>query len=181
MTTRHVALLYSVVLGPARRVRMDALRDLAAGLGFAEPRTLLSSGNLVIDAATDDPQAVEQRLEPAFAERFGREIPIIVRPAKEWPLLVAANPFPEESGRIPARVAVRVMRMPLDPGIATSFDRYLAAGEKLRVVGGDLWALFPNGQGASKLAAAMTPARTGGAGTFRNWNTVLRIDALLRG
>lgn len=181
MRTRHVALLYSIVLGPGRRVKMDALRDLANVLGFIEPRTLLSTGNLILDAATDDPRAVEERLEPGFAERFGREIPIIVRPADEWPRLVAGNPFPEASERMPAQVSVRVMRSPLGPGVVTSFDRYRTSGEELRVVGGDLWVLFPNGHGTSKLATALTPARTGGAGTFRNWNTVSKIHALLRG
>lgn len=178
---RHVALLYSIVLGPGRRVVMAELRELAAELGFGDPRTLLSSGNLILDAATDDPREVEARLEPAFAARFGRAIPIIVRPADRWPRLVAGNPFPEAAVSMPSRVAVRVMRDPLAPGAEAAFDRYRVSGEALAVVDGDLWGLFPHGQGTSKLAAALTPARTGGAGTFRNWNTIQKIDALLRG
>ena len=47
--------------------------------------------------------------------------------------------------------------------------------------GGDLWAHFPHGQGTSRLAAAMTPARAGGVGTWRNWNTLRRIGDLLAG
>ncbi len=47
---RHVALLYSVVLGPGRRVRMDDLRAMAEGLGFERVRSLVATGNLVFDA-----------------------------------------------------------------------------------------------------------------------------------
>lgn len=179
--TRHVALLHSIVLGPGRRVVMAELRALAEAAGFRAPQTLLASGNLVLEAETADPRAVEARLEPAFAERFGRAIPIIVRPAADWPRLVAGNPFREAAERMPSRVIVRVMRAPLPDDAGAAFERFRAPGEVLQVVDGDLWGLFPDGQGTSRLAAALTPRRTGGAGTFRNWNTVLRIDALLRG
>lgn len=178
---RHVALLYSIVLGRGRRVIMAGLRELAGELGFGAPQTLLASGNLLLDAVTDDPREVEARLEPAFAARFGKAIPIIVRPADRWPGLVAGNPFAEAAARMPSRVVVRVMREPLPEGAEAAFERYRAPGEALKVVEGDLWGVFPDGQGSSKLVAALTPARTGGAGTFRNWNTVRRIDAALRG
>jgi uncharacterized protein (DUF1697 family) len=175
----HVALLYSIVLGPGRRVVMADLRALAAELGFGRPRTLLASGNLVVDAATADPREVEARLEPAFAEAFGRPIEIIVRPAADWPRLIAGNPFPAASEREPSRVAVRVMRAPAAAAVAERLERYRAEGERLAIVDGDIWVHMPNGMGTSRLAAAITPARAGGAGTFRNWNTVRRIGALL--
>ena len=57
---RHVALLYSIVLAPGRRVVMGELRALAMELGFADPRTVLASGNLAFDADEPDPRAVEE-------------------------------------------------------------------------------------------------------------------------
>ena len=70
MTRTWVALLYSVVLGPGRRVRAEDLRSLAADLGFERPRTLLASGNLIFEGE-GDARAIEARLEPAFAARLG--------------------------------------------------------------------------------------------------------------
>ena len=67
-----VALLYSIVLGPGRRVVMADLRALAGELGFERPRTLLATGNLIFEAEAADARAVEARLEPAFAARFGK-------------------------------------------------------------------------------------------------------------
>jgi uncharacterized protein (DUF1697 family) len=175
---RHVALLYSIVLAPGRRVVMGELRALATKLGFTDPRTVLASGNLVLDADEPDPRAVEARLEPAFKARFGRHIDIIVRPAADWPRLLAGNPFTQAAEREPARVAARVMRAPAGPELAAALEPYRAEGERVAVVDGDLWVHFPHGQGKSRLAAAITPARAG-VGTFRNWNTLRRIGALL--
>jgi uncharacterized protein (DUF1697 family) len=179
MSRTWVALLYSIVLGPGRRVVMADLRALAERLGYARPRTLLATGNLIFEAAAADARAVEARLEPAFAAAFGRPIDIIVRAAPGWERLIRGNPFPEESERHPARVSVRVMRTGIGPEVAARLEPYRAEGERLAVVGGDLWLSLPHGVAGSRLAAAVTPARAGGAGTFRNWNTVRRIGAAL--
>jgi uncharacterized protein (DUF1697 family) len=174
----NVALLYSVVLAPRRRVVMAELRALAAELGFHRPRTLGASGNLVFEAE-GGPRAIEERLEPTFAERFGRHIDIIVRPGRVWGELLAGNPFPEATVSEPSRVAVRVMRRPVGAEVLAALEPYRSGDERMAVVDGDLWVHFPQGQGTSRLAAAMTPARTGGVGTFRNWNTLSGIAGLL--
>jgi uncharacterized protein (DUF1697 family) len=176
-----VALLHSIVLAPKRRVIMAELRELAQALGLVAPRTLLASGNLIFEAEAADARAVEARLEPAFAERFGRAIEIIVRDGAAWDRLVRGNPFPEEAERMPSRVSARVMREPVDDGLVGRLEPYRAEGEKVAVVGGDLWVFLPDGVAGSRLASAMTPARTGGAGTFRNWNTLRKIGAAVGG
>ncbi|HET9067689.1 MAG TPA: DUF1697 domain-containing protein, partial [Amaricoccus sp.] len=177
MSRPYVALLYSIVLGPGRRVVMADLRALAEDLGFRRPRTLLASGNLLFEAeaeADGGEREIEARLEPAFADRFGRAIDIIVRAGADWPRLMAGNPFPEAAAREPARVAVRVMRAPADAAAVERLTPRLGPGERLAVVGGDLWVHVPQGFAPSRLPGAITPRREG-VGTFRNWNTVRRI------
>ena len=175
MSRTFVALLYSVVLGPGRRVLMADLRALAAELGFAGPRTLLATGNLILAAGARDAAEVEARLEPAFATRFGKRIDIVVRDAAAWPRLVAGCPFPDGD---PARVAVRVTREPLTEAAVERLAGYLAPCERVAVVGGDLWVHLPDGFAPSRLPAAITPKRFG-VGTFRNWNTVRKIAQAL--
>ncbi|HRO11347.1 DUF1697 domain-containing protein [Amaricoccus sp.] len=179
MSRPFVALLYSISIAEGRRLVMADLRDLAADLGLERPRTLLATGNLLFEAE-GDARAIEARLEPAFAERFGRAVSIIVRDGTGWPRLMAANPFPEAAEREPARVAVRVMRTPADAAAVARLSPYLAPGERLAVAGGDLWVHLPDGFAPSRLPGAITPRREG-IGTFRNWNTVKRIGAALAG
>ena len=69
------------------------------------------------------------------------------------------------------------MRAPVDAGLADRLERWRAGGERVAVVEGDLWVFLPDGVAGSRLASAMTPARTGGAGTFRNWNTLRKVGA----
>ncbi len=177
MTRPFVALLYSIVLGPGRRVVMADLRALAADLGLERPRTLLASGNLIFEAE-GEVRDIEAKIEPAFADRFGRAIDIIVREGADWPRLMAGNPFAAAAEAEPARVAVRVMREPADGAAVERLSRYLGPDERLEVVGGDLWVHLPEGFAPSRLPGAITPRREG-VGTFRNWNTVRRIGEAL--
>lgn len=174
-----VALLYSIVLTGGRRVVNDDLKAMAADLGLERPRTLLATGNLVFEAE-GDARGLEAVIEPAFARAFGRPIDIIVRAGAAWPGLVAGNPFAAAAAERPAQVAVRVMRAPATAELLGRLERYRSAGERLALVGGDLWVDLPHGTAGSRLAGAITPARAG-IGTFRNWNTVRRIAAALAG
>lgn len=177
--TTHVALLYSIVLTAGRRLVMADLRDMAEGIGFTNPRTLVASGNLVFEASSRlAVGAIEQKLEAAFAPRFGRHVDIIVTPARQWRALVAANPFGSEAEAAPASVHVRIMRDRLAPAAADGLAPLLTQGERIAVVDGHLWMHFRGPSHESKLAAQLTPKRLG-IGTVRNWNTVRRLGEML--
>ncbi|MBL8570032.1 MAG: DUF1697 domain-containing protein [Phreatobacter sp.] len=177
--TGHVALLYSIVLTPERRVVMADLRAMAKELGFADPRTLVASGNLVFGAPPRmSVRAIETRLEAAFAPRFGRHVDIIVATAMDWRALVAANPFRAEAEAAPTSVHVRVMRDRLPPEAANGLAPYLTQGERIAIVDGHLWMHFRGPLHESKLAGQLTPKRLG-IGTTRNWNTVRRLGEML--
>ena len=177
----YVALLYSIVLGPGRRVVMSELRDLAEGLGFERPRTVAATGNLVFEAPETAIPDLEAALEAAVAARLGRPIDVIVRGAEEWRTLAAANPFPAEAAADGSRVCVRVGRAPLEPAVLGRLREACRDDERIEWAGGDLWLNFSRDPGGSRLLAAVTPKKLGGAGTLRNWNTVRNVAALLSG
>ncbi len=174
----YVALLYSIVLGEGRRVVMGDLRAMAERLGHRSPRTLVATGNLLFDADNAAVNDLEAALENAFAETFGRHVDIIVRPGVDWLRLAVTNPFHTEGEEDGTRVHVRVMRQPLSGTVPADFERYCTAGERLAVVDGDLWVHFTGQASESKLLGALTKKRLG-VGTFRNWNTVKGLAALL--
>lgn len=178
MAAAWVALLYSVVLGPGRRVDGAGLRAMAADdLGLAAPRTLAATGNLVFEGA-GPADALETRLEAVFAARFGRRVAIFVRDAPAWRRLVAGNPFLPEADARPAAAHVRVMRVPPIPEALDRLEAARAGAERVALVDGDLWLWLPDGFARSRLACA-AGAPWAGTGTFRNWNTARGLARLL--
>lgn len=178
----HVALLYSVVLGPGRRVLMDDLKDIARGLGLGAPETLVATGNLMFAAPGADIATLEGRIEDAIAARLGRRIDVIVKDARAFRAMAAANPFPVEADERPASVHVRVMREPMPEARLEArleaLRPWLSPTERIALAGGHLWMHLPDGAGISKLPGRLTPGRMG-VGTTRNWNTTRRLAALL--
>ena len=120
-----IALLHSIVLTPDRRVIMQDLRALAEELGYREPRTLVSTGNLVFEADEMRPHELETQLEEAFEEKFGRHVDIIVRSDCTWMALCSTNPFKDGNGD---QVIVRVMRLPVDPTKVEALKQLMTAG-----------------------------------------------------
>ncbi|AFL52018.1 uncharacterized protein (DUF1697 family) [Sinorhizobium fredii] len=176
----YVALLYSIILGEGRRVVMADLRQMAERLGYRSPRTLVATGNLIFEAPVQPLADIESSLEEAFLETFGRHVDIIVRSADGWLKLAADNPFLATGEEDPTSVHIRVMRSPLAPDVLDGLRSYCSRGERVAIVGGDLWADFGGKASESKLLGAVTTKRLG-IGTWRNWNTVKGLRAMLGG
>lgn len=176
--TRFAALLYSISLVDGARLKMEPFRQFAWELGLENPKTVLSTGNLVFDSTARSVPKLTARLEAAFAERFGRRIDIIVRSGRDWQRLVAANPFADLPESEAARIGVRVMRAPLTAEAQSYLAGKATESEKLVVVDGDPWMHFANGATGTPLANALGSRRIG-AGTTRNLNCISKIAAAL--
>ncbi len=176
--TRYVALLYSIILGAGKRLVMQDLKEMARDLGFENPQTLLSTGNLLFSASRSEREVLEARLEAAYAVRFGRHVDFLVRDGAEWSQIVAANPFPEAAERDPSRVMLRVMRDPLSAEAAGALASTAKDGEQVSLVNGDLWIYFEVAPAQSRLLSRLSRQKLG-IGTIRNWNTASAIKAAL--
>lgn len=174
----HIALLHSITLGDGRRLVMAEWCDMMESIGLRHPRTLIATGNALFGGGSATIAQLEKRLETAFAQRFGRHVDTIVTTAAQWRKLAAGNPFPEEADG--TRVAVRIMRRPLDEAALDTLTPYATQGERMKLVDGHLWLHFAQDPVRSRLAAQLTIKRLG-TGTVRNWNTVRRLDEMIAG
>ena len=174
----RIALLRSMVIGK-RRVSGADVRALAAAAGGTEARSVIATGNVVF-RSRKAPATLEREMEKACAAEFGKATEIVVRTAESWRALLAANPFPHQTDTAPARVLVWAMRDPLPDSGLDQLRRRASADEKVvRTAQGDIYMWFGGDIDASKLPAGFGLKSLGVVGTNRNWNTVLRITAVL--
>lgn len=155
------------------RAPVDQQRAMAEAMGLKNPRTLLASGNLVVESGVT-PAVLEADIEAAMEQTFGLKIAAMVRTSEQWSDLIAANPFPAEAAAHPAKVLAMVMKDGIKPGALEACRALAEDGEAVEAVNGVLYFWFPNGQGQSGIFKKATP-RMLGMGTGRNWNTVLKL------
>ena len=175
---RYVALLRAVNVG-GRKVKMAELKLTVTKLGFEKARTLLASGNLVFDARANAPAKLERVLETAIETAFGLFSEVMVRSPSDWAAILAANPFPEKARDDPAHLVCMICKTAPEAGLLDAYLKPFRArqgkGERLEVVGREIYIDYGASIGQSKL---VLPKRVC-TGTARNWNTMLKLEAML--
>lgn len=159
------------------RAPVGEQRAMAEAMGLKNPRTLLASGNLVVESDLD-PAPLEADIEAQMERRFGLKVAAMVRTPDQWAALIAANPFPVQVKAHPAKVVAMVMKDRIRDGALDAVRALARGGEAVEASGGVLYFWFPNGQGQSEIFRKATP-RMLGAGTGRNWNTVLKLGEMV--
>jgi uncharacterized protein (DUF1697 family) len=176
----QAALLRAVNVGGTGKVPMVELRALAETLGLKNVRSLLHSGNLVFDAGNKSPSASTKLLEAACLKSFGLKTDIYVRTPADIAAVLARNPFQKEAKADPGRLLVLFLQGAPEAKAFKTLQAAIKGPETVRGDGHHAYIFFPDGQGKSRLTLAMIEKHLGTSGTMRNWNTVTKLDALLK-
>ncbi len=177
----YIALLRAVNVAGHNRIRMDALRDMLAGLGLGEPRTLLQSGNAVFNTRARKPGHLERLLGEAARETLGVTTEFFVRTGPEWKEMIRKNPFAAAAKRDPARLIVYCLRGAPAGDRVSDLVGSITGPEVVKLAGRAAYVVYPEGAGRSRLTTGLIEKKLGTICTGRNWNTVLKLDELARG
>lgn len=172
MTDQRIILFRGMNTGGVRAPSGE-LRAMAQAMGLNHPRTLLASGNLVVETSMATAE-LEAAVQAEMARRFDLKIVAMARTPEQWTALIAANPFQDEARAHPAKVVAMVMKDGIADRGLSSVQALCRDGEAVAWTSGVLYFWFPNGQGGSDIFKKATPKMLG-MGTGRNWNTVLKL------
>lgn len=175
-----VALLRGINVGGNRKVPMPVLCSLAMKVGFTDVVHYINSGNIVFEAGTRKASEVEELLEKAIEKHFKFHVDVIVRTATQWKKYAAGGPFPTAAKERPHLLHLGLSKKRCNKNIAELLDDYTKLGEKIKLVGDAIWVDFVGGSAKSKLTPILFEKTAGSPVTMRNWNTVLKLDAMLK-
>ena len=164
-------MLRGVNLG-GRKVIMSELRAVCEAAGFTDVRSLVASGNLVLNAKLKA-EKLEATLEKVILEALGLKTNVFVRDSDQLDAIIAANPFKPFAKTNPNFLVVDFMRGPATKAELEAMEKTALTGEEIRQGKDCLYLKFPEGQGVSKLKMPKLA-------TARNWNTVTKLAAMLR-
>jgi uncharacterized protein (DUF1697 family) len=178
--TRHIGLLRGINVGGNNLIPMAQLRAMLEELGFEGAETLLQSGNVVFSGGRKSGSALEAHLEKECKARIGPAVDWIVRTADEWDEVIAANPLPKEAAKDPSHYLVHFLKTAPTAAQVKALTGAISGPEIVRAKGRHLYLVYPDGIGKSKLNMTLIERKLGCSGTARNWNTVLKLQALAR-
>lgn len=178
-----VVLLRGVNLGPHRRVPAADLRGAALDAGFADVRSLLNSGNVVLTTGTSGatlPDDVARLLTDRLAERVGAEVPAIALTADRLRAVAVANPFPVAAREDPSHLQAHVPFGTVDEAGIARLDLRHPGREHIGVGAGVVYVHYVDGIGPSRITADALDRAAGTMLTGRNWNTITRLVEMLQ-
>lgn len=174
----HVAFLRAVNVSGTGKLAMAELKALAARLGLSDAATVLQSGTLVF-GSEEASDAIGATLTGALEREFGLKTTVIVRTAGEWRSTIAHNPYPNKAKSDPSHMVVMPLSDSPRQGALEALRVIVKGREMLELKGVDLYAVYPDGIGESKLLIGVIEKALGVKTTGRNWNTALKTAALL--
>lgn len=173
-----VAFLRGINVGGHHKVPMAELKAALAGMGLADIKTLLNSGNVVFTTAATEIAALEEDMAEALEKKFGFPIPVLIRKMEDIQQLVADNPFKEVEVHKDIRLYVTFLRDDAKNNLNlpwTSADgsfQILSSDNKMLVSVVDI--------SKTKTTDAMSVLDKNFTKdiTTRNWNTLVKIAGL---
>src|SRR5437764_2980580 len=102
--------------------KMPALAEAFRQAGFADVRTLLSSGNVVF-SAKGTAASLEKKCEAAIERHLGRSFMTFVRPLAELQALLDADPFARLDVPAGAKKVVTFLQAPPRPAPALPIEQ----------------------------------------------------------
>jgi uncharacterized protein (DUF1697 family) len=168
---RYAAFLRGVMPTTAK---MPDLRRAFEAAGFAEVRTLLTSGNVVFDARPASDAALQRRAEAAMTATLGRSFLAIVRSLDALREIVDADPCAAFELPAAAKRVVTFLRDPPRGELALPVE--VDGARMLCRRGSEVFTAYvPGARGP--VFMALIEKTLGDALTTRTWDTVKKVIA----
>jgi uncharacterized protein (DUF1697 family) len=176
----YVALLRSVNVAGHGRLAMPELQRSFTGLGYNDVSTYIQTGNVIFTTPVRNRTTLTTAIEDRLARDFGSSPAVLLRTAADLVRIEAASPYPAQ-GADPSRHHVTFLAGPPDRDRVAGFSPPPSGRDELTIIGQEVYVHTPDGYARSKLTGALLERRLGLLSTTRNWNTVTKLCALIRG
>ena len=156
---------------------MKDLARLFEEAGCGAVRTYIQSGNVLFTLSQAKADKLSARITGSIADRFGCQIPVVLRTAEELGETIRHNPF-LKAGAPENWLHVLFLAGQPDAARVAALDPLRSPGDSFAVRGREIYLQLPSGAGNTKLTNAWFDSRLATVSTGRNWRTVCKLFEL---
>ena len=174
---RYVAFLRAINVG-GHTVKMDHLKGLFESIGLRDVQTFIASGNVIFRSASNNPAALEKKIEAHLREALGYEVATFLRTDEELKRVADHNAFKNTGDEYHA---IYIAFLHTKPG-KVLVDRMMTFRSKVNdfhVHQREVYWLCRRKMVESVFSAALLEKSLGMPATLRNSTTVRKLSALL--
>jgi len=175
----NISFLRGVNMTGHNSIKMTDLSELFLKIGLKDAETYIQSGNVVFSEIGEIlPSDLTSSIEQAILNRFNYAIPVMIRSRKELADLFTSNPFLEEPGFDPSKMAVIFLHDEPSDNQLRKVEDVDYPPDKFEIIGREIYTYCPNGFGKTKIYTNFFEKKMGVSGTARNWKTITTLLAI---
>ena len=149
-------------------------RCLYSGIGFADVRSYVQSGNVVFSSTVTDRAQLKAQIETQIKATYGFHVPVLLRTSAELQHILMQNPYSSAADDNKHQYVLFLDRSPTEEHLNSVViperivDQFVILGDALAIY-------YPNGASRGKLTTNFFERKLGMTGTMRNWRTVNKL------
>lgn len=169
--TTYISILRGINVSGHRMIKMDALRQLFAGLGFTNIQTYIQSGNVVFQDKKTKLQDLEKKIAKRIFEQFGFEVPVLVKELEDLKQVVKNNPFLSDNSKGISHLHVTFLSAQPDKENFKKIKEGQYQADEFELFDKSVYLYCPNSYSNSKLTNSFFENKLKVVATTRNWKT----------
>jgi uncharacterized protein (DUF1697 family) len=174
-----VALLRGINVGGKNLLPMKDLACMFEAAGCTRVRTYIQSGNVLFTASRAKTVNLPGLIHDAIADRFGYQVPVLLRTLEELDATIGNNPY-LEAGAPESWLHVMFLADHPETARVATLDPLRSPLDAYTVRGREIYLQCPNGVGNTRLTNSYFDSRLATVSTGRNWRTVCKLLELAR-
>jgi len=148
-------------------------------LSCKEVTTYIQSGNIIFrKIGNESEEELAKTIQQAIMEKFGFDVPVLLRTLTEMKEAAACNPWTKETGIDPDKLHVTFLSHVPPEELIKNIPGSNYVPDQFRISGREIYLYCPGGYGNTKLNNNYFENKLKVTATTRNWRTVNKLIEL---
>jgi uncharacterized protein (DUF1697 family) len=172
---RFVAFLRGINVSGQRKVPMADLQNLLGNAGFQNVKTYIQSGNIVFESDIINPDEIAKLIQNSIHDKFGFEVPVLVKNAEELRSIIDANPYNKLEELEQKRLYFVLFLEVPNSKLVDAFKKEIYPNEEYTILKDCLYLKCNKGYGNAKLNNNLIERKLKIIATTRNYRTMNKL------
>lgn len=174
-SVKYISILRGINVGGNRKILMADLKAMYEDLGFTNVSTYIQSGNVIFNTSNTNPRKLEDKIKNSIADKFGFDVPVIIRSIEEMKQVVSENPFLNNAYFDPKKLYVTFLSASIDSVHENNIIPQDYLPDQFKILGQHIYVYYAEKISSSKLIQSLFEKQYKVTATTRNWNSVNKL------
>jgi uncharacterized protein (DUF1697 family) len=176
----YASFLRAINVGGKNLIKMDDLKRKFKSTGCEDIRTYIQSGNVTFHSKISDENSLVNKIENELHKNVSKDVLVFLRTSEQLKSIIEANPFVKLIISNPTKLYVTFLKDELKPNLKLPFLSAKKDVEVIQIEDREIYCISHEIKGQYGFPNLFIEKEFGIKATTRNWNTVIKVNDLMK-